>query len=508
MHNFNAGHSLNNNWETFFPSFEESRSLYGQYFLSVDPLVHVVHRPSFDLEYSHFSFTSPHLTRNQTPFRALLLSVFFAAAVSLRASQSERLFGVRKETMVEKLKFAAETALSAANHTDFVDLQTLQALTIFLFGRCAEDIDTSHAALIEKLIHLAKLAGLHRNDEYLYLTPLEIQVRRLLWYQICSIDVHIAKNLGSQLSIRDDDFDTPLPFNINDADLNDYSATRVPRNGWTDVALTLIKFEYHLLFRQTLRQIIAVKDGTLDIKTARRLNDQHRKKIEAKYFSNSDHRPPIECYAKLASCLFAARCDVALLYRDAQVGAGLPHRNELQDAAINASLFITESAATLETAPDLGTWAWHPYFHQQYFPAIFLLMEIYRNPNLPRAERINAILDYAFGRSPGLNSREKNRDTLRLLLRKLQEDEQHQAVNYADARREPSMEAFPTTANIGFSHGESAAVPWSWQTIEDPFQMDTCSSAAHADDLMWASNDQIGSGIHQNLFESLAISQG
>ena len=129
---FEGWNTSNLGLASYFPSSEESHLLYCQYFSSVHPIVHLIHRPSFDLGYYNVSLISPDLPSNKVSFKALLLAIFLAAASSLQPSQSVMMFGIDQQTMVTKLRLATEKALMEAYYMDSIDVQTLQAFTIYL----------------------------------------------------------------------------------------------------------------------------------------------------------------------------------------------------------------------------------------------------------------------------------------------------------------------------------------------------------------------------------------
>ena len=69
-------------------------------------------------------------------FKALLLAMCLAAAVSMPLVQQKELDGINMESVVGRLKVATEKALGEANFTNSVEIQTLQAFTIYLVGSC------------------------------------------------------------------------------------------------------------------------------------------------------------------------------------------------------------------------------------------------------------------------------------------------------------------------------------------------------------------------------------
>lgn len=106
--------------------------LYHQYFKAVDPLAHLLHKPTFDRQFCRVML-GQHPSKTATKsFTALVLAMCFAAAVSLTNSQPQVHFQTNKAALVEKLKLATERALSAAQHMKSLKLVTMQAFTIYL----------------------------------------------------------------------------------------------------------------------------------------------------------------------------------------------------------------------------------------------------------------------------------------------------------------------------------------------------------------------------------------
>ena len=96
-----------------------------------------------------------------------------------------------------------------------------------------------------------------------------------------------------------------------------------------------------------------------------------------------------------------------------------------------------------------------------------MLMEVYRDPDIPRADRINAILDYVFGRFPGQGSRERNRDVLRLLMKRLNDITSLDQAQYTNTNPQPYIG--PTLIdepNIIPDMAETY-VPWQWSPMTD-----------------------------------------
>ena len=110
----------------------ELNLLYSQYWSAVDPLAHIIHRPSFEAECHRYLIQGQVIDSAPASFKALLLAMCMAAAISLPVEQAKQVLGVSQQTLVGRLKNATEKALTSANFMSSVKIQTLQAFVIYL----------------------------------------------------------------------------------------------------------------------------------------------------------------------------------------------------------------------------------------------------------------------------------------------------------------------------------------------------------------------------------------
>lgn len=71
-------------------------------------------------------------------------------------------------------------------------------------------------ALLALVYRLCQAHGLHRDGEGTAFSPYEAELRRRLWAQIIVLDVRAAQDRGTEPMIREEDFNTVGPTNIND----------------------------------------------------------------------------------------------------------------------------------------------------------------------------------------------------------------------------------------------------------------------------------------------------
>lgn len=244
-------------------------------------------------------------------------------------------------------------------------------------------------------------------------------MRSLLWYQICFLDFKTAEAQGPHPSIRTDDFDIPLPLNVDD-DVFEFGTAKwqhqpTPVHGWTDATLSLIRYECNEIHRLIFRGRIEMDRKVITLHDLRATVEARKWRIHSKYLQYLDASVPIQRYAGLVATLLMSRCDTMLLYRHLPQTTLQPRsdsENRLRDVLLTAALTTLEIGATLDTLPSLSSWAWYSTTYQQYHAVLLLLTELYRTPDLARKDRMMTIIDHIFGHCYGVGVRERCSDLL------------------------------------------------------------------------------------------------
>lgn len=317
------------------PTREELQLLCYQYWSAVDPLAHIVHKPSFEEERRKYLPHGQLIDTTPASFRALLLAMCLAAAVSLPLTQAERVLGVTQQTLVGRLKNATEKALADASFMNSVKIQTLQAFTVYMIPQCRAEISRSHTVYVGALIRLARGAGLNRDASVPEMDPVDCQVRRLLWHQIGFLELSTAEAQGTQPAVYDNDFNTPLPLNIQDDALGRPNNDSVSASFWTDATLSIIRSECCMLHRLVIGQRLRFENGQTDLKTVQHLVNVHKTRIERQYLQNLDEAIPIQRCAMLIGQIFNARCDAILLHRHSRFDVNTGLQTDVREAYVH-----------------------------------------------------------------------------------------------------------------------------------------------------------------------------
>lgn len=180
---------------------------------------------------------------------------------------------------------------------------------------CRSEVTRAHSVLVGALIRLAQCVGIHRNNMIKTLDPRQRHVRSLLWYHICYLDVRTAEAEGNQPSIRPDDFDIPIPSNVDDTSLDFVLAPPQPITGWTDTTFALLRFEFTELYAIILRGKVQIDRGQITLRELRHAVASKKAFIRDRYVAHLNTSVPIQRYAHLVANLMLSRCDIMILYR-------------------------------------------------------------------------------------------------------------------------------------------------------------------------------------------------
>ena len=275
----------------------------------------------------------------------------------------------------------------------------------------------SHSVLVGAAVRMAECMGLHRDGEGYGLSPLDTHVRRLIWHQLCFLDIRTCEAQGPKPTIRREDYDTKIPVNCEDEDLENAVEPPQPREGWTSTLLPLIRFEINEMMRNiwTDRRKLERHKITLVHMIAKIEN--FRKRLFDKYEKYLHDGVPVQRYAKLVMILLASRLHAMVLHPYfANTSNPMPQR--LSEVLIFSGLTILEVSIELANNPAFSPWAWYLGAYQQYQIALLLATEMYYRPNNKLADRIWRCLDYVFEIRPELPPETKGMLILRDILGK------------------------------------------------------------------------------------------
>jgi hypothetical protein len=124
------------------------------------------------------------------------------------------------------------------------------------------------------------------------MTPFQVEMRRRLWWQIYILDIRTAEDHGVDPRILDSWFDTRLPSNLNDANL-DFEMQEPPptTQGRTEMLFTLLRLEISNFSRRVVFSNQFCSDNNYPILSASqkcKAIDLFKERVEMKYLSHCD----------------------------------------------------------------------------------------------------------------------------------------------------------------------------------------------------------------------------
>lgn len=274
-------------------------------------------------------------------------------------------------------------------------------LTIGQIPLCRDQVSRAHSVLLGAAVRMAECMGLHRDGEAYGLNPLETHVRRLLWHQLCFLDIRTCEAQGPRPGIRRDDYDTKLPVNCEEDQItaspsHGYGVqSQEPSDSWTSTLLPLIRFEINEMMRIIWADRRRLETKKITLTAVLSKIENFRQRMIEKYDRFLSDEVPIQRYAKHVMVLLIYRLHAMVLHPyHSNTQTPMPAR--LNNLLIVAGIMIVEMSIKLETDPEFKEWSWYLGAYSQYQIALLLATEMRYRPDNKEADRIWSCLDYVF----------------------------------------------------------------------------------------------------------------
>jgi hypothetical protein len=303
--------------------------------------------------------------------------------------------GVNKEVLVGRYRFALEQALARTNFLHNPDIPSVQAFTIFLTAVRREDDTKFCWTLVGLLIRVAQGMGLHRDGVHLKLSPFETEIRRRLWWAILLLDVRAAEEQGTDLIIGYRGYDTELPGNLNDSDL-EVDATKMPesREGRSDSAVSILRFEICSTVRRFLLAGTAMAYASQDPPDEDSISDREAllievyERVENRFLKHLANETDSLYWAAamLARIIMGKMCLVLyqpLLFSKSDEKL----TDEIRQRAYVAAIEVTEYGQRLNMDPRCKQYHWLFRTYTTWHAVAYTLIETCRRPWTALVER-------------------------------------------------------------------------------------------------------------------------
>ncbi|MCJ1293134.1 hypothetical protein MMC34_004687 [Xylographa carneopallida] len=347
---------------------------------NVDPLIRLLHRPTVERLVLN---ASNNLDSLDKATEALMFAIYLATVTSLNAEQCQSLLQQDKEIAVQRYRFGAEQALARAGFLETNQLMVLQAFTLFLVSARRYDDGRFVWTMTGLATRIANAMGIHRDGAQFGLEPFETEMRRRLWWQVCTLDIRASEDQNSDPTITEQSFDTKIPANINDEDIwPGMPEPPVEHEGCTEMTFDLIRYEVGNTARFLNYTPPGVISGTKrcrensTIEEKERLIEKLGQHLESRYLRHCDMAVPLQWVAANVARLILAKMWLIVHhpFKRSDGGAGLSQ--ETKDRLFRTSVDVIRYSNALESQRTTMKWGWLFRTYIQWHAVAFVLSEL------------------------------------------------------------------------------------------------------------------------------------
>lgn len=284
-------------------------------------------------------------------------------------------FGCTKAELNLKYRLGLEYSLAKADFLNAPDIVLVQAFVNFLLLVRRHDSPRFVWMMTGLVIRMAQALGLQRDGSHFdHLTPFEIEMRRRVWWAVCVLDVRSSEDQGMDLTITTGSFDTKLPLNLNDADIEpDTKETPIERQNIADMTFSIISYEICIIVRRLMAGL-----GRGD---QSRLLNEIFEKLDQAYLQHSTEAGNIAYWVAVTSTRLVMAKMTLLIYLpilfsspNEQLSDGL--RTKLLISAIE----VAEYNHSLNSEEACRRWRWLFQTYTHWHSTVYILIEISRRP--------------------------------------------------------------------------------------------------------------------------------
>ncbi|KFY08118.1 hypothetical protein V492_06517 [Pseudogymnoascus sp. VKM F-4246] len=319
---------------------------------------------------------------------ALLFSIYYAAVTSMEEDDIITNFGYTKSELSLKYRLGLEHALAKADFLNVSDIVLVQAFVIFLLLVRRHDSPRFVWMMTGLAIRMAQALGLHRDGSHFeHLTPYEVELRRRTWWAVCLLDMRASEDQGTELSTPSSSFDTKLPSNINDADIEPHrKEPPVERQPLTDMTFTIVTFEICNAQRRLMTP--ADKGGPSGPEEQSRLLNEIYESLDRRYLQHTTETNNITYWVVVNITRLIVAKMTLLIYLPVLFSS--PNENlsdEIRNKLLVAAIEVAEYNHTINAEKACRHWRWVFQSHTHWHAIVYILIEICRRHWSPIVER-------------------------------------------------------------------------------------------------------------------------
>ena len=297
-------------------------------------------------------------------------------------------FGSSKSDLNLKYRLGLEHALAKADFLNVPDIVLVQAFAIFLGLVRRHDSPRFVWMMTGLVIRMAQYLGLQRDGTHFeHLSPFEIEMRRKVWWGVCMLDMRASEDQGTDLTITSGSFDTKIPLNINDVDI-DPETKQMPteRDGVTDMTFARIFFGIGDITRKMTTP--SARDGVADLEDQSRLLNEIYQKFEQGYCQYTTESGNIAYWVGVTIARLVMAKMTLIVFLPALFSSPSEHiSDEVRTKLLVSAIEVAEYNHALNAEQACRQWRWVYQTYTHWHAIVYLMIEICRRPWSPMIER-------------------------------------------------------------------------------------------------------------------------
>lgn len=189
------------------PQQQHAHMFWEIYKENVDPLVKVLHIPTFEPVLLEAIADPEKVPKSLEP---LMFAIYYGAVTSMTAKECKEKLGEDRMPLLNRYRFGLEQGLARANFLFCDEMILLQAFVVFMILLRRNDDARKIWTLTGLAVRIAQTLGIHRDGSHFGLKPFDIEMRRRLWWQVCILDARSSEDHGCDPTIVEAQFDTKM----------------------------------------------------------------------------------------------------------------------------------------------------------------------------------------------------------------------------------------------------------------------------------------------------------
>jgi hypothetical protein len=297
-------------------------------------------------------------------------------------------FGSSKSDLSLRYRLGMEQALAKADLFDAPDLILVQALAIFLTVARRHESPRFVWMMSGIAIRMAQYLGLQRDGaRFKHMTPYEIEMRRRVWWVVCNLDLRASEDQGTDLTITTGSFDTKIPLNIDDEDIDpDTKEMPTPRDRLTSMSMACVVAEICNIMLKMMA--IGARDDPSNQERQTLLLEEMYQKGEQGYLRYTEAAGGTAYWVTVALArLVLAKMTLIVFLPILFPSSSNRPSDEIRTKLLVSAIEVAESNHTLNSDQAFRQWRWLYQSHTHWHAIVYLLIEIPRRHWSPIVER-------------------------------------------------------------------------------------------------------------------------